>query len=147
MNDCATHIGPLARAVAILGGPVWELGVGWYSTSIIHALFDDVVSFETDLTWAEKLRTIAKGKIVLVKDWEEIFQRALPKLAFIDCYTGEARIMCATLLLEGGVFIVAHDTEQDYWNPVLRTARFVRTFDLLKSHTSYLSNLPFAERL
>jgi len=141
---CASHMPALALAVMKFGPRVLELGAGGYSTPLLHAISPSVVTLETDRSWVETLWPVAGNKLRLVSnmvagaaamvkdDWDVVF---------IDCYLGQDRVACAEMFLNKPCCIVAHDTERDYWQPLLKRVKHQRHFRTLLPHTSYLSNV------
>lgn len=145
--ECTTHIGPLARAASRISGVIWDLGAGWYSTPLLHGISDRVISFETDPEWTDKINEVCPDSVVLIRDWNCIWEFPKPSVAFIDCYAGGDRASCAERLLDGGTFIVAHDTEREYWAPIFAAAKYHATFKAMLPWTSYFSRFPFPESL
>ena len=140
----STHLPALARAVHKLGGPVLELGAGWYSTPMIRALCDDVTTLENYGNWVSELSGVCgNSKIIQTQDF---YRDTLPylkkpwQIVFVDCDTAEQRVW-AVSQLSNTVCIVGHDTENSYWAPCLAQFKYVKHWKFQTPHTSYMSNV------
>jgi len=143
MEGNATHLVPIIKAVLKLGGPVLELGSGFYSTPILHAICDDVLTVETDGMWANILSQWTGPKMRLVESipaYLKTIDITRFKVAFIDCSIAGDRLK-AVELLKDCPCLVAHDTEADYWQESLRTFKYVKHWTQMMPYTSYLSNV------
>lgn len=144
----STHLPALARAIHKLGGPVLELGAGLYSTPLIRALCDDgCTTIDTDPQWAAQFTHIcSKDNPVVIINPDRIMDELTPYLqrdwsvVLMDLATAEQRVTF-TPLLRHVQCIVAHDTENVYWNPVISTFRYTRRWEHYTPHTSYLSDV------
>ena len=145
MEDCATHIAPLALAIKRFGGRVLEIGCGWYSTQLIHAMSDCAITLENDSSWYQKLRPSIGGQFYHIKDIPATVRNMAEKqkfdVVFVDCYEGIDRVECSKLFLDLPCCIVAHDTERPYWSELLASIKYKRHFKILTPNTSWLSNV------
>lgn len=142
-----THLPALVRAVMKLGGPVLELGGGWHSSPILHALDIDVLTLEEDAEWVDPLREACGGNFIHAPDYVAAMRSALPvkpwKIIFIDCH-GQYRLE-ATRLFSRFPLLVVHDTNLNEWIQweVDVFPQFVSVKHWTQRHpwTSYLSNI------
>lgn len=144
MDLYSTHVPYLARAICKLGGPVLELGAGWYSTPLIRTLTDDVLTVETNNLWISHFDAFTeKNPIIHVSDFNTGISQYLGKhwsIVFIDCEFAEQRVF-AGLNLTDVTCVVCHDTENDYWNPVIAKYKYIKHWTQMIPNTSYLSNV------
>jgi len=139
----STHIPALASAVMKYGKRVLEIGCGWYSTPLLHALSDSVTTLETDASWASKFRRITGDKLHIVPNiiaGVEMFRETPWDVVFVDCDPVSARAQCVATFLNKPCCVVAHDSEVENYRELLKTIKFVRHFDFIMPRTSHLSN-------
>ena len=145
MENDATHIFPLVLAIKTFGPMVLEVGCGWYSTPIVHAMSHQSITIENDPEWHGRLQRIAPDRILCVPNVVSAANKLATErkfnVVFIDCYNGEDRVSVAKLFLDFKCCIVAHDTERSYWNSILSIAKFHKRFDLFVPNTSWISNV------
>lgn len=114
-----SHVPILAAAVARTTGPVIELGMGWWSTPLLHMLCRDrqLLSCETDPLWFSGFQFMQSSSHVMrqVESWkrETDIDRIKWDVAFVDSHPGEMRPDLVLRLKEKVRFIVCHDTEAD----------------------------------
>ena len=114
-----SHYPVLAAALAKTTGPVLELGMGWGSTPLLHAMCAgqrDLSSFETDKNWMGLFKWMEKPThgIGWVDNWDKFgFGDHWWAVAFIDCAPGEIRKDLALRLKGKAKFIVMHDALSD----------------------------------
>lgn len=130
-----SHYPVLARALAMTTGPVLELGMGWGSTPLLHAMCAnkrDLISFETDPQWLARFQPLAYGpedieeyflglschQFELAGDWKAWMNSGWPTMqhwsvVFIDCAPGEIRKDLALKLKDHAEFVILHDAETD----------------------------------
>ena len=134
-----SHLPMLAACVAATSGDVLELGVGDFSTPVLHALCGatgrNLVSVEDDMAWCHKL-----ALRFTTQDWHKFynnpyddFHRGFPNrnwsVALIDNSPGgERRAKDFILLLPRTEWVVVHDYWQDneeHIAPLLKGINFV----------------------
>jgi len=117
--DCyATHQPLLVKHLLRSTGPVLELGIGDYSTPIIHEICAhqrrEVWSFDSDSAWVERFspyRTTSHH-IERLADWSSLTPLAGGYgLVFVDHSPAERRIVDIRLLIPICDVMVVHDTE------------------------------------
>lgn len=143
MNDGSygTHAPVLAAALAKTTGPVMELGMGWGSTPLLHAVCamqgKHLYSMDGDINWVrEMMRAVGEPELrpglnSLVTGYfppEHQFRHVEPGrwcewvtaaarwswgVVFIDCAPGEIRKDLALALKSSAKFIILHDALQD----------------------------------
>jgi hypothetical protein len=150
-----THLIPLAAAVAHTagGGPVLELGMGDYSTPLLHLLCKDrlVVSIETDGAWAaryEKFRS-RTHQLHLVAEWQAtaLIESQRWSVALVDCAPATARAGLIERLRGRATFVVVHDTEADTdaaadydMEPALADYRYRSDYRIFRPWTTIVSD-------
>jgi hypothetical protein len=143
-HDVSSHIAPLALAIKKYGPDVLELGCGWYSTPMIHALSGVALSVDTDPAWVKKFESLAPpGHIFRVESPLDAVRASIRKwqVVFIDLAYDYHRVACAEFFLDTHCCIVAHDTQEPYWQDLLKTVKYQRHFDFMSPRTSFLSNV------
>ena len=116
-----SHYPVLARAVTMTIGPVLELGMGWGSTPLLHALCTAqdrrLWSADSDIDWVKRFEPFASdgqhGMDVLPPGGLPITLRIPWSVVFIDCAPGEIRKDLALKLKDHAEFIILHDAETD----------------------------------
>lgn len=141
----STHVAALAYAINKYGKRILECGCGWYSTPMIYTISDCALSIEENPDYVRPFEKLCPGKIIH-SPWvvDEAFRLATKQewdVVFIDCHNWVDRVLIATFFLNRKTCIVAHDTEADYWKPLLLTVKYQRHFDLMSPRTSLLSNV------
>ncbi len=140
----STHIPALATAVMRYGLRVLEIGCGWYSTPLLHAMSKQVITLETDPQWATKFESVAGKQIHVAPDIAaaaKAWACHTWDVVFVDCDPVSARVSCVELFLGQRCCVVAHDTEVDNYAALLPTVRFVKHFNFILPRTSFLSNV------
>ena len=115
MDPYATHVPILAWAVSTARGSILELGIGEYSTPLIHVLGrrGRVVSLETDQEYVDRFAPFCTDSHSLehVQDWDDVpaFSEDWD-VVFVDNTPAEARARCIERLRDRARLIVVHDT-------------------------------------
>ena len=157
-----SHFAVLAAALAKTTGPVLELGMGWGSTPMLHAICQAqnrwLMSVETNPEWVERFRDLAmSGHDMLLEcgSWRDIplwDPPTEPKkfaVAFIDFAPGEARKDLAMKLKGKAKFIILHDAECDgihggggnyQYQSIVENFKYVEYYRLLRPVTLILSD-------
>lgn len=131
-NTCGTHVPALAAAVAAArAGSVLELGVGMYSTPLLHAMCAAVrrplVSLDDNLEWIAKVETLRSPghRIGLVPSWNECLDW-LPQygnwaVIFVDHWTetGQERLRSIDVMADRCELMVVHDAEHSVYGDFL----------------------------
>ena len=150
-----SHIPTLIDVFNNSQGPVLELGVGPFSTPLLHTLCLDnkrlLVSYENDpeyfkmhLSFADKFH-----QLKLVDDWDKIdIENTHWGLAFVDQRPAQRRIVDIKRLVNNADYIVIHDSEPSqtglYHYDLIYPLFKYRLDYILRpnyAHTTVLSNL------
>lgn len=116
-----SHVPFLAAAVARTTGPVLELGMGFWSTPLLHYLCRGrrLVSVDREKEWADRFGRYQSPthEIHVIREYEDTLAVSLaePKwgVIFLDCSPGECRGDMAVALKGRALYLVCHDTEAD----------------------------------
>lgn len=150
-----SHYPILAAALARTTGPVLELGMGWGSSPMLHAMCRlmkrTLASYETNREWYELFAWMDEPRHWV--SWVPDIARAqFPILdydvAFIDFAPGEPRRDVALGLAERARFILLHDAEQDpphgggnyQYETIIPQFKYHEFYRVVRPHTLILSN-------
>jgi len=146
-----SHLPVLIRMVELTDGPVLEMGMGAFSTPILHWMCFDrgrtLVSYDNDDGYFKTSRRLQCDfhHIYLVNDWNMTDIERPWGLAFIDHSPAERRIEDIKRLAHYAQYIVVHDTEPENdkhygYSEIFPLFKF--RFDYTKAlpHTAVLSN-------
>ena len=115
----SSHIPVLLYALGITEGPVLEMGVGFFSTPLIHWLCvphgRKVMSMDNNKQFCDSLKPFAGPlhEIELVRDWEGTKIKQPWGLAFVDHEPPKRRKIDVARLAEHARLIVLHDTSPE----------------------------------
>ena len=116
-SQYSTHQQLLVKAVLNTGGPIVELGAGYYSTPILHELAlsqrRHLFTFDNNYEWIKQFEYL-KGtlhSIDFVPIWEKLFIRMSFGIVFVDQAPGEAREFSIGSFRHCADVLVLHDTE------------------------------------
>lgn len=157
MNANATHQCILAGIVSQTTGPVLELGVGYYSTPILHFMCQNrpLLSVESHLAWHEFFaipfrngmhdfyfaRTGLPSEIFEVDKYKDLKW----DVAFVDHSPSNDRVKCVEALRSKAKYIVCHDTEPGAvvyeWNGIFDTFKYKMYWDFFKNGTTIVSDV------
>lgn len=150
-----THFPVLAATVARTNGPVLELGMGDFSTPLLHLMCKNrfLLSMESDRTWADKFMqfTTENHHISCTNEWEKWLTQMSPNVfwsvVLVDCAPGEERHKLALRLKDKAQFIICHDSEKDYgaggnymYEKIVPEFKHVSEYRYLRPYTLILSN-------
>lgn len=129
MDPYSSHVPVLAACIRLLSrpgedfyGPVLELGVGDYSTPLLHLAIQDrsVVSVDTKADWIERFADLRRPghEIIQVATWHDwhaspVYRSMYWELAFIDHGAFYRRAADAAALKGRCRFVVVHDSEPE----------------------------------
>jgi hypothetical protein len=112
-NDWDSHRPLLHLALQKNNGFVIEAGCGFGSTVLIDKFVDkgNLISYETNEMWFEKMYPLIKGAMVLLKKWDDIYLQSC-NLFFCDAAPAEDRILLMDKFKDLAEVIIVHDTEE-----------------------------------
>jgi predicted O-methyltransferase YrrM len=135
MLTMATHQNFLVRAALCSHGDIAELGCGWYSTPILHAIAEaqgrQLHTFESNQEWLREFRSLYEEvyhQFSWVRDWKKMHFRNFGMI-FVDLSPGDMRQPVLDMLLDQNpqAIVVVHDVQEksygwDFsrWNHVCR---------------------------
>jgi hypothetical protein len=111
----SSHLSLLIRALTLSDGPVLELGMGMFSTPVLHWMCFPrrrLLSFESDRRYFEKLRGFADPwfhEIYLAEDWDAIPIEQPWDVVLVDHNAGRRRVELPRV--RAAKFVVIHDTD------------------------------------
>lgn len=114
----STHIPVLLKVLAKTSGSVLELGVGGYSTVLMHYMCLNanrlLVSYDNDMKYIGWVKdyTSDTHKIQYIADWDEADILKPWSVAFIDHKPGPRRGYDAGRLADYAEYVICHDSEE-----------------------------------
>lgn len=151
MNEWGSHLPPLMACCAATSGPVLEVGMGDYSTPLLHSYCAAagrlLISAETNLDWREKFRwcECPHHRLTDIKDYAElaIFSHQFFGVVFLDHSHGDRRAGDAMLFKDNSEYILIHDAQADDvmrpLNPLLQHFPYQKIYERYFPHTIVLS--------
>ena len=148
INPGGTHFPILAAAVARTWGDVLELGIGDYSTPMLHHMLarssKHLVSLETSEEWLELFAHFRSlnHELNLMKRWEDVAVGHNWGVVFVDVAPGDARPGLAAAFKDTAHFVVCHDTEAygDGWDKIKGVFRHETVWKEYPTWTTVYSN-------
>ena len=136
MDPFATHLPLLAEAIMRTSGDVLEVGMGEYSTPVLHALClrrRRLVSIETDLAWAKRFFWLRNSmhQLLCVRSYENCHWLDRPgwDVALVDHAPGYIRVRDIRRLAKHAKYIVIHDTEDVSYGYEAVLSQFPHRYD------------------
>lgn len=148
MNAFATHVPLLSAAICSTAGNILELGMGHYSTPMIHYISSmtqrQAFSVDADEHWCNffefelsnsKYHNFYCTKGEPISEWIKLLP-PIPQydVAFIDHAPEPDRVICVELLRNRATYIVVHDTDPDIcsggiynWGNIFETFKYHHT--------------------
>jgi hypothetical protein len=157
-SQFGTHAPVLRAAIERTTGPIIELGMGNYSSRLIHHLARGRPTFSVDETkdWMARFTDLSgpTHHIVLCPfsttnwpDWNMVpYQMARWSVALVDQHPASGRLVSIAALENNCEFIIAHDTEQSlyFYEPLFRNFKYRYDHKALTPWTTVVSNVrPF----
>ena len=150
--DWSSHIPVLIKVMEATSGPVLELGMGIFSTPLLHMLcFDknrNLVSYDNNQKYVDMFRKYRSEthKIGVVNDWDKIdVDEYNWSVVLVDHTPGERRAVEIARLINAE-YLVVHDTEpkENYtysFDKIYPLFKYKFDYTKAKTHTTVLSNL------
>lgn len=145
-----SHLPILTKVMQVSKGPVLEMGIGIFSTPLLHMFCQDqkrkLFSYEDNQKWyaAHKEFITDWHKIELVTDWSKVKMKKHWGVVFID-HKGDRRAKDAIRAAKVADYVVLHDSngryEPDYhYSKVYSHFKYRYIYDKIHPHTTVLSN-------
>lgn len=157
--EWGSHAPVLIKILEISKGPILELGMGIFSTPLLHTLALSknrlLVSYEDDpyvFERHEKFRT-DKHQIIFVTNWDDTkIEDTAWGMAFIDHGSGERRKIEMRRLANSARYIVLHDTDPEReifyrYSEVYPLFKYRFDYTVCCPHTTVLSNFVNLKKL
>ena len=154
----ATHMPILAKIIQISNGPVLELGIGIFSTPLLHAMCDAekrlLDSYEDNHKWVDGHKMFISNlhKITLISNWDNVpIEKRHWGVVFIDHFEPR-RAVDAKRAAQYADYVVLHDSNARYniqyhFDTVYPLYKYRYIFDHIHPHTTVLSNFKNLENL
>jgi hypothetical protein len=146
-----SHLPLLMKIVPITEGSVLELGLGFFSTPVLHWLCYDkkreLVSYDDDVHYVKLFRQFGHSdyhKIFMVEDWDKIPIERLWDVVLIDHRDSRRRIE-AKRLANYAKYVILHDSNPES-NPCFRYSevypryKYRHDYTSVRNHVTVLSN-------
>jgi len=146
----ATHLPLLAACVAHTTGPVLEVGMGTFSTPVLHAMCAErggraLCSLESDPAWYQEYIHYATEwhRLFLVSSWAEAEIERAWDVALVDHTPPIRRVVDIARLRPWARLIVVHDTENRCYayEPLLTTFKYRVEWQGYSPWTSVVSDV------
>ena len=142
-----THIGVLIRVLLRSEGDVVELGVGPFSTPLLHWVCKDMhrklISYETDLGYYNFARQFRSyfHEVVFVKDWDKIDIKTHRGVVFVDHHPMIRRGIESIRFKDSADYVVMHDSDlEKYYKGVLPQFKHIYVWKKCRSWVTVASN-------
>lgn len=154
-----SHMPILIKTFQRSEGPVLEMGMGPFSTPLLHWLCVDMkrplVSYDNDSEYFETNKAFAnkEHQIFLIKDWNDAkIEDAHWGMAFLDQAPAERRKEDAKRLVNNTDFVILHDSEfskDQYfgYSEIFPLFKYRYNYRRWSPFTVVLSNLKDVERI
>lgn len=151
INPGGTHFPILAAALERSKGSVLELGIGDYSTPLLHYHCSrterPVLSVDNNAEWMALFRTYERPPwhtFHLIDDWKNFLPAPILSfgVVFVDLAPGDMRPVMARRLKDHATFIVCHDTEAygDGWASLKGVFKYETIWKQYPTWTTVYSN-------
>lgn len=143
VEQWASYMPALLTMLACTKGPVLEVGMGHYSTPVLHAICEaecrPLVSLEDNMEWAKEFAHLSSGEggshQIVVGPYDELIQRFKQQrfsIAFLDHSPGPRRGSDMSELFNSVDYFVVHDFHDAIAEAFYLLGRFnqtLRVFD------------------
>ena len=145
-----SHMPVLIKVLEISEGPVLELGIGPFSTPLLHTLCEirnrSLVSYENDPNYMNSHRAFPSDshKMFLVENWDDAkIDDVKWGMAFVDHGPDHRRNTEIRRLKDNSQYVIVHDSEPNN-NPLYR---YEETFSLFKYRFDFTRLFPYTSVL
>jgi len=148
----------LVKAAQISSGDILEMGIGWFSTPLLHWMCMDqnrrLVSYENDPGYYNDFKDAANylHEIIFIDAWVKANIQKSWGLAFIDFRPKWERWKVARVLANYAKFVILHDSDpgsEKFYKVIKIYSLFKYRYDYTKAvpNTTVLSNFDNLEVL
>lgn len=140
----------LVNFVNVTDGKILELGMGDYSTPIVHYMCTknkrEIYSYESKPDWFAQFKEFNTDwhRILLVDDWDKvpIENNGIWSVAFVDHAPGERRIVDIARLREHCHFVIVHDSQEPgyKYEPYFKSYKYRYDYKRYDTETTVISN-------
>lgn len=146
----ASHLPILTRIIDASKGPMLELGTGYYSTPIFHAMAEmhkrHCYSYESSPEWYAKALKFqsAYHHIIFIEDWETIPSGSFG-IVFVDQSPNKYRRFSLKKFANSADYLIAHDSEirrqsQFHLEKTLLTFKYRYDYKKIEPNVTVVSN-------
>lgn len=147
----SSHYAVLVKAMEICDGPILELGIGLFSTSLLHWLCLEqgkkLVSYEDNPFYLKICRDFRDNfhKVLLIDNWDAIdIENTHWGMAFID-HRHERRLIDARRIAHNADYVICHDTQESErkvygYNQLFPEFKYIYHYTKASPNTTVLSN-------
>ena len=147
----SSHIPILVKILEKTQGDVLELGVGLFSTPLLHWLCQDqqrnLVSFESQQKYFDLNRQFQSDShhLSLIADWDQIDIDRHWSVAFIDHEPAERRVVEIKRLAKSADYLIIHDSQSKedsfyHYSQIYPLFKYRYDYTQAFPNTSVLSN-------
>jgi hypothetical protein len=147
----STHMIPLITCALNTDGPILEMGVGDFSTPLLHSICSKnarfILSAEMDENWLNLFLDLEKNwhqfiHVKTAEDWDNIGNEINWSIVFIDHSPGERRIFDIKRLRKNTDIFVVHDSQQPSYGyePELSSFRYKYIYERYATKTTLVSD-------
>ena len=151
--DWASHMPLLIKILDMSEGPVLELGIGPFSTPLLHALCAVknrlLISYENDKSYFDSHNSFesVQHQIKYVESWDDAdIEHIQWGLALVDHAPAKRRVTEIRRLVNHADYVVIHDSNGRFENwyhysLIYPLFKYQYEYGVLMPHTTVLSNL------
>ena len=139
-----SHIPILVKLVSMTSGPIMELGVGFFSTPVLHWLCAPtkrkLVSYESNVSYYEMAKNYITPwhDVRLIDNWDDLDLSERWNIIFIDHGPGIRRNTEMVRVANVADYVIVHDTEaKSDWH-----YNYSKAFHLYKYRCDYKKTYP-----
>lgn len=148
----STHIPVLLKVLPVTTGSVLELGVGTFSTTILHYICMNMnrmlVSLDNDIKYVNSIIPYSTymHRIEYIEDWDQADILKPWSVVFIDHSPGSRRGVDAGRLSQFAEYVICHDSEPKCdkiyeYSKIYTLFKYRWEYTRLTPHTVVLSNV------
>lgn len=141
----SSHMYVLSKALYMTKGPVLEMGMGLFSTPLMHWICEDskreLVSFENDPNYYKWFKHFGNEshKVYLIEDWAKADIDKPWEIALIDHKPEERRLIDIKRLASWAKYLIVHDSEPE----VAMLYHYDQIFPMFKYRLDYTKAMPY----